>query len=65
MYANPAHLRDHEVKVRFDEATMAAIEALAVVTRKQRAVLLRDLVMDEIHRRLAEESGKAAVVGRT
>jgi hypothetical protein len=65
VYQNKKHLRDHEIKVRFDELTLRAIDALAELTRKQRAVLLRDLVTDEIYRRLRkEESDGCDAIGR-
>jgi predicted transcriptional regulator len=62
MYQDRTHLRDQEIKVRFDEATKRAVDALANLTRKQPAVFVRDLVTAEIRRRL-EESAKDAAVG--
>lgn len=55
MYSDPRHLRDHEVKVRLDEATVRLLEALARYQRKQRAVLARDLLLEGLERLLAEE----------
>jgi hypothetical protein len=44
MYADPKHLRDHEIKLRVDEDTFHLIEAMARFSRTQKAVLVRDLV---------------------
>ena len=63
MYDDPRHLRNQEVKVRFDADTMTAISALARITRKQRAVLIRDLVLDEINARM-KGCPEASMVGR-
>lgn len=60
MYPDRTHLRTCEVKVRFDEVTMRAVDALANLTRKQRAVFVRDLVAAEIRRRLKASSNDAA-----
>lgn len=62
-YQDPKHLRDHEVKIRFDEATMNTIDGLAFICRKQRAVLLRELILEEIRRRLDIERTEASVDG--
>ncbi|WP_440984936.1 hypothetical protein ACM9XA_03580 [Xanthomonas sacchari] len=45
MYADPTHIRDNEVKLRFNDDELALIEALARYNKRQRAVLLRDLVL--------------------
>jgi hypothetical protein len=44
MYTNPEHVKDCEIKARFDRATFEAIEKLAVMNRIQRSVLVRSLV---------------------
>ena len=44
MYSNPKHVRDHEIKVRVDEATFNLIEAAAEFHRTQKAVLARELI---------------------
>lgn len=63
MYDDPRHLRNQEIKVRFDEDTMTAIASLARITRKQKAVLIRDLVLDEIKTRL-QASRETQAIGR-
>lgn len=45
MYADPTHIRDNEVKLRFNDDEIALIEALARYNKRQRAVLLRELVL--------------------
>jgi hypothetical protein len=64
MYLDRSHLRTNEVKVRFDETTMRAVDALAKLTRKQRAVFVRDLVMDAIRQRLKASATEAAIGSR-
>lgn len=54
MYLIDSHKKDREIKVRFDHDTMQAITALANITRKQRAVFIRGLVMEELKRRSLE-----------
>lgn len=46
MYADPQFIRSHEVKLRFNDQEAALIEALVGYTGQQRAVLLRELVME-------------------
>lgn len=48
MYADPTHIRDNEVKLRFNDDELALIEALARYNKRQRAVLLRDLVLNGV-----------------
>jgi len=55
MYANPRHLRDHEIKVRLDEASYRLVRALADYNRRQPAVLVRELLLAGIDRLLAQQ----------
>lgn len=55
MYSDPKHIKDHEIKVRFDEDTFAAIDALASLHRTQRAVFIRELVEAALDRMAAKE----------
>lgn len=64
MYANPKHLRDHPIKVRFDEPTARLIDALAEFNRvqPQPAVLVRELVLESLEKRqtqLAHDCAKS------
>lgn len=45
MYNDPKHIRDHEIKIRVDEATYRLIDAWAEYKRTQRATLARELVL--------------------
>lgn len=64
MYPDRTHLRTNEVKVRFDQVTMQAVDALARLTRKQRAVLIRDLVMDTLKRRVEASCNEDCIGSR-
>ena len=48
MYADPRHIRDHEVKVRLNEDELHLLEALAQYNQTQRAVLARQLILDAL-----------------
>lgn len=45
MYADPRHIRDHEVKVRLNEDEMKVLEALAQYNHVQKSVLARELIL--------------------
>jgi len=60
MYANPKHLRDHELKVRLDEASVALVRALAEYNRMQPAVLARELILDGIQRMQRDHDERCA-----
>jgi hypothetical protein len=46
MYADPSHIRDNEVKVRLNDQELAVVEALAQFNQRQRAVFVRDLMLE-------------------
>lgn len=48
MYSDPRHVRDREIKLRVDDDTYDAIDALARVHRTQKAALVRDFVMAQL-----------------
>lgn len=50
MYADPTHLRDHEIKLRLNEDELAVVDALARYNKQQRAAYVRDLVMASVRR---------------
>ncbi len=52
MYADPRHLRDHEIKVRLDEDSFKLVKALAEYNKRQPAVLARELLIAGIERLL-------------
>ncbi|MCI1124790.1 MULTISPECIES: hypothetical protein [Stenotrophomonas maltophilia group] len=45
MYADPTHIRDHEVKVRLNEEEFAVVDALARYNQQQRAVFVREILL--------------------
>ncbi len=52
MYTDRKHLKNNEIKARFDDDTIVLIQAIARINRMQPAVLVREVVMAEIRRRL-------------
>lgn len=55
MYADPRHIRNNEVKLRFNDREAKLIEAVANFSGQQRAVLLRELVMEGLQILKAEQ----------
>lgn len=47
MYADPALIRDNPVRVNFNDAERELIDALVNYTWQQRAVLIRDLILEQ------------------
>jgi hypothetical protein len=60
MYADPKHIRDHEIKLRVDEDTFQLIEAMARYNRTQKAVLVRELVHSALERMGEEHTDNQA-----
>lgn len=56
MYDDPAHIRDHEIKVRLNDDELAVVDALARYNQRQRATFIRDLVMASVARIEADRS---------
>ena len=50
MYDDPSHIRDHEVKVRLNDAELALVDALARYNQRQRAAFVRELLMASVQR---------------
>lgn len=48
MYTNPAGIRDHEVKVRFNEAEEKLIESIVDYLGSQKAVFVREMALEHI-----------------
>lgn len=57
MYSDPARIRSHVVKVRFSEEEHELIEALTNYTGEQKAVLLRELILEQAAAVLVGNSG--------
>lgn len=66
MYDDPKHLRNNEIKVRINWDTKQAVIAFALahMTQKQPAAFIRDLVVDEIKRRLEASPNDVAIGSR-
>lgn len=47
MYADPSLIRDNPVRVNFNDAEAELIDALVKYTGQQRAVLIRDLILEQ------------------
>lgn len=51
MYTDRKHLKNNEIKARFDGDAIELIRAMARLNRMQPAVLVREMVMAELRRR--------------
>ncbi len=47
MYADPANIREHVVKIRLNEREAELIEAWVNYTGQQKAVLLREMLLEQ------------------
>lgn len=56
MYADPQYIRSREVKVRFNHQEAQLIDALVDYTGQQRAVLVRELVMEGLRQQQAAKA---------
>jgi hypothetical protein len=56
MYADPALIREHVVKLRLNDSEADLIEALVNYTGQQKAPLLRDLLLEQARLVLAGEA---------
>lgn len=56
MYADPALVREHVVKLRLNDTEAELIDALVNYTGQQKAPLLRDLLLEQARMVLAGEA---------
>lgn len=63
MHADPKHIRDREVKVRLDDASFDLLEAMAAFSRRQRAVLARELIEQGLKALFAEAASQQEAQG--
>ena len=56
MYADPILIRDHPVRVYFNEQEAKLVDALTEYTGEQRAVLIRNLILDQAFRILSGDA---------
>ena len=47
MYADPSLIRDHVVKLRFNDAEAKLLDAWVNYTGQQKAALLRDMLLEQ------------------
>jgi len=47
MYADPAKIRSHTVKLRLNDEEYKLVNALADYTGEQKAVLLREIILEQ------------------
>jgi hypothetical protein len=59
MYTDPSLIREHVVKVRFNDAEQALIDAFVNFTGQQKAALVRELVLEAARRALVTEHAAA------
>lgn len=59
MYADPSLIREHVVKLRFNDNEAALVDALVNYTGQQKAAFLRELVLDAAQRTLLIEDAVA------
>ena len=59
MYTDPTLIRDHPVRVYFNEQEARLVGALTEYTGEQRAVLIRHLILDQAARILSGEADYA------
>ena len=58
MYADPKKLRTHECKLRFSDTEEALIDAMVAYNGGEKAVLLRELVLEAVEVALADHNPK-------
>ena len=60
MYADPSQIREHKVKLSFNDAEAELVDAITNYTGQQKAPLLRDLLLEQIRLVLAGEANYGA-----
>lgn len=64
MYADPALIRDNPVRVNFNDAEAELIDALVNYTGQQRAVLIRELILEQARLVLSGQADYAPTAQR-
>jgi hypothetical protein len=65
MYADPALVREHVVKLRLNDTEAELIDALVNYTGQQKAPLLRDLLLEQARMVLTGEANYGAASAAT
>jgi uncharacterized protein (DUF1778 family) len=63
MYRDPSKIRDVPIKVRFSREEDALLEALANYTGEQKAVLVRELILEAARHALECDVGEPGAEG--
>lgn len=61
MYADPANIRDHVVKIRLNDNESDLVNAWVNYTGQQKAALLREMILEQARLDLAAMSGEGEV----
>ena len=56
MYADPKNIREHAVKVRMTQDEITLLDAMANISKKQRATLMYELLMEAVNEKLNKVS---------
>ena len=59
MYADPSLIRDNPIRVNFNDAEADLVDALVKYTGQQRAVLIRELILEQAKLILAGQADYA------
>lgn len=51
MYADPTHVRKHEIKIRVNQDQLAVVDSLARLNKRQRAVFALELMFEALDAR--------------
>lgn len=62
MYADPRHVRKHEIKVRVNDEQLAVVDSMARLNRRQRAVFALELMFEALEAR-EKRMREGAMVG--
>lgn len=56
MYADPKNIREHAVKVRMTQDELTLLDAMANISKKQRATLMYEILMEAVNEKLNKGS---------
>lgn len=62
MYSDPSLIREHVIKIRLNDNEARLIDALVNYTGQQKAVLLREMVLEQARLDMASHSEASAAV---
>lgn len=62
MYSDPSLIREHVIKIRLNDNEARLIDALVAYTGQQKAVLLREMVLEQARLDMAANSQRSEAV---